>query len=415
MKLKLLFTGMMFLFLFSCGNREGRAVDLKVIDVERVLQNLTLLKASDFGKTVRYIPLETTDDSLIGDSPVIKILRNYIVIEYSPNHCLLFGKDDGRFITEIGHAGQDPEAYTDCFSWTDEKEEFLYFVRRPDQLVKYDMKGNFCGKVKFSFSGTASCYVITDSEIVGYFDGVEPSRQWAVGLFDREGILKDTVLPVFRKPRIAPDEINDIRIFRGSASYERYGNWARTGAVVIDYKNDERQIVAPNAARLWKDNGNIRLREDFADTLYTVSGGKLIPSAVFRTGKYRWPAEERTGKRNSGERIFIADVSENDGAVFFQCIKGMYSDNPVLYNGLYNRKTGKTKLGRHSDGIEDDLTRFMPFTPSGMSTAGEFVSIVEAVDIIEWLEKHPEAMTNEKLSFLKELNEEMNPVVILIQ
>jgi hypothetical protein len=415
MKLKLLFTSMMFLFLFSCRNKESRAVDPKVIDVEHALQNLTRLKVSDFGKTVRYIPLETTDDSLVGDSPIIKVLRNHIVIEYSPNHCLLFGKEDGRFIAEIGHAGQDPEAFSAGFSWTDEKEEFLYFVRMPDQLVKYDMKGNFCGKVKFSFPGTASCYLITDSEIVGYFDGLGSFRQWAVGLFDREGNLKDTILPLFPKTRISPDEINNISVFRGNASYEKYGNWARSGAVIIDSKNDERQIIAPNTAKLWKSNGNIRFREDFADTLYTISGSKLVPSTVFHTGKYRWPVEERMGKRNTGERVFIADVSENSGAVFFQCIKGMYSDSPVLYNGLYDRKTGKTKLDRHSDGIEDDLTGFMPFTPSGMSTAGEFVSIVEAGDIMEWLEKHPEAISNKSLSFLKELDEDMNPVIILIE
>ena len=75
----------------------------------------------------------------------------------------------------------------------------------------------------------------------------------------------------------------------------------------------------------------------------------------------------------------------------------------------------KTKIGNFSDAIEDDLTRFMPFIPLGMSTAGEFVSYVDAYKIMEWLEKHPEAKDNDKLGFLKELNEDMNPVVILIE
>ena len=57
----------------------------------------------------------------------------------------------------------------------------------------------------------------------------------------------------------------------------------------------------------------------------------------------------------------------------------------------------------------------MPFTPLGISTAGEFVSYVEAYVIMEWMEGHPEAKNNEKLAFLKEIDAEMNPVVILIE
>ena len=34
---------------------------------------------------------------------------------------------------------------------------------------------------------------------------------------------------------------------------------------------------------------------------------------------------------------------------------------------------------------------------------------------MEWLETHPEAKNNEKLSFLKTLNKEMNPVVELVE
>jgi hypothetical protein len=114
-------------------------------------------------------------------------------------------------------------------------------------------------------------------------------------------------------------------------------------------------------------------------------------------------------------RIFIADVSENNTFIFFQCIRGMYSDERVLYNGLYHKQKGETKLSKESDGIEDYLTHFMPFIPLGVSTSGEFVTLVETWEVMDWLEKHPEAANNEKLSFLKGLDEEMNPVVILVE
>jgi len=418
MRKKILFAGIVLTFLLSCSNQEKRKIYSEEIDIESGLHNLVRLKTSDFGTTIRYIPLETTDDGLVGREPVIKVLRNHIVIE-AQKSCLLFDKKDGRFLSKIGHFGQDPAAYTEIFSWSDAHEEFLYFLKQPDQLVKYDMKGNFRGKVEFSPPQLASYYLVTDSEIIGYFSGIFNSSPYSLGFFDNNGILNDTV------PKLASagiqtiqEDIASISIIKGSSFFiNKYGTWSKSGGLMITYKNDNDKtfFYALNAARIWKSDEHIRFKEEFIDTIYTISDRKLIPSIVFHTGKYHWPIQELTSSQNTNERIFIADVSENNTFVFFQCIKGMYTAESVLYNGLYNKKTGETKLSKYSEPITDDLTQFMPFTPLGMSTAGEFVSLVEAWEVVEWIEKKPEAQNNEKLSFLKKLDVEMNPIVILIE
>ncbi|MDR0698892.1 MAG: DUF4934 domain-containing protein [Tannerella sp.] len=427
MKQLLIIVIILLLFSFSVNCQENKAMNPAVIDVESGLKNLSRLKVSDLGKTIRYIPLETPDDGLIGRNPVVKVLKNYIVVEYgrlpSPDVCLLFSKKDGRFIAKIGHAGQDPTAYTNCFSWTDEKEEFLYFERKPNQLIKYDMKGNFCGKIEFSSSGLASYYLITDSKIIGYFDAFNmlniSSGQYSLGIFEKDGSLKDTVPSFFPYATPLTDDIFQINLMHGKSLYNSYGSWIRAGVFIFEYTptRQVRQVNALHAARIWKNNENTRYKQDFVDTIYTVSGSKLIPSIVFNTGQYHWPVQERRSEKNNSERIFIADISENNSLIFFQCIKGMFlrGEGHVLYNGLYNKKTGKTKLSNNKEGIEDDLTHFMPFKPLGMSTSGEFVSLVEVWDVMEWLEKHPEAKDNKNLSFLKDLDEEMNPIVILIE
>jgi hypothetical protein len=425
MKRNLIIATMLLALSFPVNSQGMKAMNPAVIDVESGLKNLSRLKASDLGQTIRYIPLETPDEGLIGKNPVVKVLRNYIVVEYgslsSPGDCLLFSKKDGRFIAKIGHAGQDPAAYTDCFSWTDEKEEFLYFERKPDQLIKYDMKGNFCGKIKFSSSGLASYYLITDSEIIGYFDAFNilnmSSGQYSLGIFGKDGSLKDTMPSFFPYTTPLTDDIFQTNLIHRNILYNSFGSWIRAGVFIFEYTpaRQIRQVNALHAARIWKNGENIRYKQDFVDTVYTVSGSKLIPSIVFNTGKYHWPVEERRSEKNNSERIFIADISENNDLIFFQCIRGMFSRASVLYNGLYNKKTDKTKLGINKDGIEDDLTHFMPFKPLGMSTSGEFVSLVEVWEVMDWLEKHPEAKNNKNLSFLKDLDEEMNPIVILIE
>lgn len=420
-------TMLLLLFPFSIHSQKEGTVRLATIDIESGLENLTRLKTSDLGKTIRYIPLETSDDCLIGKNTIVKVLKNYIIVEHRaslnrPGSCLLFSKEDGRFICEIGHVGQDPEAFSDCFSYADEKEEFLYFEHKPDQLIKYDMKGNFCGKTTFPSSELATYYLISDSGFIGYFDGFniwkkEYSDQYALGFFEKNGDLKATI-PSFY-PYTSPfSDIFQMNVINGTTMYSWCGSWTRAGAYFFEYTQAKhvRQINAIHAARIWKAGGDVRFKQDFVDTIYTVSGSKLLPFVAFHTGKHHWPVEERKSEKNNRERIFITDIYENNRFIFFQCVKGMFvRGSIVLYNGLYNKETGQTKLSEDKDIIEDDLTGFMPFKPWGMSTLGEYVSFVESWEIMDWLEKHPEAKKNKKLSFLENLNEDMNPVVILIE
>ena len=427
MKRNLIITTILLLFSFSINSQKNKEINLAVIDVENGMKNLSRIKVSDLGKTIRYIPLETPDDGLIGKNPVVKVLRNYIIVEYknnninSPGDCLLFSKKDGRFITKIGHTGQDPAAYTDCFSWADEKEEFLYFERKPDQLIKYDIKGNFCGKVEFSSSGLASYYLITDSEIIGFFDAFKVSNiysdQYSLAIFKKDGSLKYTVPSFFPYTTPFTDDLYEFYIISGNILYGGYGSWTRSGVYIFEYirLGQKRQVNPIHSARIWKNNENIRFKQDFVDTIYTVSGNELIPSIVFSTGKYHWPLQERRSEKNNNERIFIADINENNSFIFFQCIRGMLTQESVLYNGLYNKKTDKTILSKNNDGIEDDLTNFTPFRPLGMSTSGEYISFVEVSEVMNWLERHPEAKNNKDLSFLKDLDEEANPIIILIE
>ena len=407
-----LFISTLFL-LASCAEQKKDNTFSIVIDIEEGLNNVTDLKVSDFGKTIRYIPLETTDSCLIGNKPIVKVLKNYIVIESNRN-CYLFDKKDGRFITTVGHYGQDPEAYGSHNSYTDENEDFLYFNRQPDNLVKYDMTGKFSGKITFPIHpGLASHYLITDNEIITHHSGMNPSENFTLAFHDKTGALKDTTnLLIPASEVIISDNIAGINVLQGNDVFGCLGN---TGIIILDYKNDNKQIISLNTATLWNNNGNVRFKEFFIDTIYNVNEGTFTPYIAFNTGKWSWPADERVSKKNNDKRVFISYVSENNTFVFFQCITGLYTDDAIVYNGLYNKKTGKTKLGKNFNDVHDDLSGFIPFKPVTMSTSGEFVSIIDAFTISEWVEKNPGAKNNDKLNFLKDFDEDMNPVVILIE
>ena len=72
-------------------------------------------KPTDFrvGSDVRYVPLETTDSCLVGGSPNILLLDKEIVV-FSRQTCFIFDKESGKFLSKVGHLGDDPEAYFNC-------------------------------------------------------------------------------------------------------------------------------------------------------------------------------------------------------------------------------------------------------------------------------------------------------------
>lgn len=72
---KQIMLGGLLLLLGSC-TPQNKANDPNAIDIAVSLEHLTELKTSQLGKQIRYIPLETTDSSLIGNSYSIKLSKD---------------------------------------------------------------------------------------------------------------------------------------------------------------------------------------------------------------------------------------------------------------------------------------------------------------------------------------------------
>ena len=69
------FIGLSVLFLsvfFSCGQTK-KTEGLEVIPIEAAYLHPTTLKASDYFRKIRYVPLETNDHALVGSDPVVWI------------------------------------------------------------------------------------------------------------------------------------------------------------------------------------------------------------------------------------------------------------------------------------------------------------------------------------------------------
>lgn len=376
------------------------------IDVAGAMEKPTELKLSELGSAVRYIPLETTDSCLIGRNPNILLTDNHIVV-FAERNCLAFNKADGKFIAKIGHVGEDPEAYSYSAPIYNEEDGLLYFRRVPNLLQKYDLLGKYCGKVEIPTPPSMpTSYAFIDSLLIGHYETIAMGyNERSLLIANQKGEQIDTVPSVL--PVLSEKGIQDI----ASINVSKGGGIA--GIILTKFKDQSYSASIVGIPTLWKSVGSIRFKEHFTDTVYTLERNELTPYLVFDTGKWHWGPEARTDSKYNEERLLIGCVFETEKNVFFQCIRGLYTNEPETYNGIYDRKKGTTKLYLQKKGITDDLTGFQSFHPRACSSQGEYAAIVGADKMLDWVEEHPEAKEQTEFASFGELTEDSNPVIIL--
>jgi hypothetical protein len=96
----------------GCEQKPQMSGEVDVIDISASINNegATML-LSEIVDDITFIPLETTDECLIGRIRSIYFSNNYLVIiDADPNQILLFDTT-GKFVRTIGNKGQGPGEY----------------------------------------------------------------------------------------------------------------------------------------------------------------------------------------------------------------------------------------------------------------------------------------------------------------
>lgn len=418
----------LFLGLISCGSRpsvSASSSEVPLIDVEAAMADLQpALKLSDFGKDVCYIPLETNDSCQVSLVSV-KVFDGNIVVSSRQFVVLNFDKETGRFIAQLGHRGEDPEGYWGLTPYYNESNGLFYFERLPNQLQKYDAQGKYRGKALVPTPPERPCaYAFEDSLVIGYYDmpSYTQHHAWQLSCFTERGELKDSVL---RAPDLMPSQRDDKVVGMMWLSMAQI-NFTMDAAGVP-------WIDLQSRFPLWKCGGQVRLKEGFGDTIFTLKDHhRLVPAYAFRYGDLALNAKSRREGKSRGKLVAYA-VLETPEKIFFKAVRGLYEsvlerhvatpgengrvDLPdfELYNGIYDKQTGITRMAPEAGGIVDDLSGDLSFEiRSCSSPQGEFVFSLEAHEVVAWLEKHPEAKDNPRLAPLLEVKEGDNPVVVIV-
>lgn len=333
------------------------------------------------------------------------------VLVYSNRNVYCFDKETGRFLNTIGHVGDDPKGYSsDKLPIYNERDGLLYFVRQPNLLQKYDLQGNYQGKVTVPTPpAMPDEYAFMDNIAVGSYGNLAQQKTHARALvfFNETGTLLDTLTSTLPKlPTQQFADLSSFNIYRGGMA----------SCTISRFEDGTASVWVEGTHPLWKRDGNLRLKEIFNDTIYhVISPGSVAPYAVFATGKWHLPAEAYYKEVNSKDKLMPTFVLEGNNSIFFQCVRGLYEKNPETLNGVYNKRTGTTCLSTNRSGFTDDINGFRPFLPTTCGTQGEYAQMLQAVTVLNWLDEHPEAKENPALAPLFNLGEEDNPIVVLVK
>ena len=410
------FIGLSVLFLsvfFSCGQTK-KTEGLEVIPIEAAYLHPTTLKASDYFRKIRYVPLETNDHALVGSDPVVWISGDRLIVSSNQKQCLSFDKATGRFVSSIGHIGNDPESSQSLFGWMNAAAGHVYFPAGNGRSVVYDKDGNFVGDQQ-DLEGTNGIYGVDtydylDKDIlVEHLPATEDKP-------DRIILFRDTTLlasfPSHGEPHSplsgAMTDILEMNIHQHTETgYD---------VIYITFKDGRQNCLVPSEQIFWHKGKDLFFRETFNDTIYQVETTGLTPVKRFDFGTMRWDRKDRYNPEKD-QAFYPLDVCESDRILWLRFVVNLHHQEQwKVYNAIYDKINGDVKVAPFKEGIHDDLNGFLPLQPTFATPSGEFAQLVPAGKILEWFEKHTgQEDWPEEIKALKKLTEEDNPVVILME
>ena len=408
------------LLLPSCQDMKQGKGTLPVINISSLTDQAATLSISNVADAVEYIPLETNDSVLINKNSNVFLFDDLLFVTSAKQGFMVFDRNTGKYIRTIARAGQGPGEYNTRGAGNipysfDEATKTIYFkAPQAGAMLRYDLAGNFLGKAVPSFDKKQYLgqipfsYQIIHNGIVTEHKNTpfDPNNVSVFSYDAKTGNLKDTIAPLGKGIPFSNDDIQSISVNGDAYTTD-------CGATMKFMLKDDKQVhLMPNIPSLWRWNDEVRLKEAFVDTIYTVKGSTLIPLLTLNLGESHWPYEQRFDSKVSESKLFVDYMLENGEVIYIHLRKGLYEEKPVEYIALYNKKSGETRVMEDKEGLKDDITNFMPMRIRKVSSTGAFVSLVEAVDVFERVEELGDDL-HSSLQHLKEVGEEDNPVIMI--
>lgn len=352
---------------------------------------------------ITYVPLETNNQSLVGQWPDIAVLDSIILISSANQNLKFFDRVTGRYIRDIGHVGTDPEGYAkDSWGklnyWTDNVRKIVYFLGWHNDFLLYGFDGDYKGKVQLPEEACCNLsqnYFLIDSDKIWGHNKLKLSQEKPSVFCIDTSTMSLVKIATWNSALLPANEVQSVSTLLGG--YVSYGGDLTMATIV----GDRRSYVAVNSPSLWKTDDIIKVKQAFNDTIYTVSEKGLTPYKVFELGKWHWNEERQFETSGCEKRIAIDYVLENAQYIYFHFHTGLYNDkNSLPYCGFYD-KNEEHILILKGDSLLDRKTN-QHIQIRGVSSDGCFIGLLQA-----------DELSRENMNRLG-VEEDGNPIVVIL-
>ena len=392
---KKLFLGLLTCILFSScsSNRQQETVSenlpYTVIPFEKGVENEKQVKLSEIAEKITFIPMETTDASLLTKVRANNIIsvNGTIVIP-----CFYLGAwtfdENGKFIAPISRKGQGPGEFTRFLSVAGNSDRNLIYVKSSRKMMAFRPDGTFVNEYKLPGIGLPWEYsiIMQDSITLSNIINATGQSQYRLILSNTQG---DTL-----------------------KAFPQYDHFEMPYGMNYAYCNNKENY-------LYQYKGESVYHDYYCDTLYTVTRDSLLPRYLLDMGKYKLPKDLRL------EAAFYSDDAEhakkealnyyrpifleNDRYIVMPYTTWNLQDKRAPAKLMYYDRETKECIKVKDDAFVNDMMGDLPFQPDARIAENVLAEWWEATDLMELAEEGVKLPDN-----LKNLKEDDNGVLVLV-
>ena len=403
---------------YSCSSSKNSGGN-NVIDVESVVGTGKIHNASDFIKDIKYIPLETTPNSMVGNIVNIIVDHHKMYVRDDKGVITIFDLN-GKYLNTLNRVGRGPEEYTDISDFEIASNGNIFIASRREGLVEYDANLKFIRKITPEGGGDAG---LNDLAIL------------EDGLFASNSIVIDTeTMSAKQAWKIYDESFNTL--FSYSSDPKTQSSSSGSGENVM-----RTMSIRINPYQYYMYNNDLNLFRAGNDTIFKVDyKNSYLKSAryVVNCGKYQF-SEEMEGSINMSspvelEAISLRSMIETDSYLFMTFdfrklapepfeLEGttIATGNRVMrtgggtnttVNAVYDKKSGKLSLLNQPIpkvfGFKNDINKGAPFWTKSITKNQELISWHNALDLVLLAE---EGKIDQ--SIVTNLKEDDNPIIVI--
>lgn len=413
MKTGLLATALAGVALTACTSAGSDTAATGTVNVAQAMENPTELTTSLIGSKIRFVPLETTDSSLIGEGYKLGVTGDRAIISNfsGKRNVLVFDLNTGKYLNTVGTLGNGPHDYAQPFYLIDQTSGYLFFPSGYGKgYVVYDTDGNYVTTALPQLNYRQALSLgIADSTLVCAVgkDGGSESRDVRMISYNYEGVPVDsfTIFPG-QEQGYFPGR------FDGYTEYTPFKvPFANSDQPITQIANQGKKYMVGDIYPT-SCGTEAHLRETLCDTVYRLTPHGIEPALIFDMGENSISISERNRRPITSSDLILTTVTESPDKAVFGVSKGWVGDDDhTVHIGIFDRATGKTIMGKAGEGIRDDLGGFMPFEPIITNTKGDFIAILTPEEIDEWLAENPDAPRPDWISTMKP---DDNPILVIV-